>query len=92
MVTRVKTPIAVYQEDGVMVGLRSHVPELLSKLGWDTRTFAAYCMLKGIGQDTAYRLARGDTNFTTQTLSVVADVLKVDSIADIIDIDPRAKE
>lgn len=75
-----------------MVGLRNNVPELLSKLGWDTRTFAAYCMLRGIGQDTAYRLARGNTNFTIQTLAVVADVLGVKSIGDIIDIDPGEKE
>ena len=70
-----------------MVGLSNKTPALLARLGWDTKTFAAHCMLKGIGQDTAYRLMRGETNFTTQTLAVVAEVLGVSSISEIIDLE-----
>lgn len=70
-----------------MAGLVNKAPALLSRKGWDSKTFVAHCMLIGIGSDTAYRLVRGDTNFTTQTLAVFAKVLDVTSISDIIDIE-----
>lgn len=66
--------------------LKNHVPELLAAKGWDTKTFVAYCMLAGLSQDTAYRLTRGETNFTSDTLKVVADVLGLQSISQVIDI------
>lgn len=74
-----------------MTGLCNKTLPILARLGWDSKKFAAECMLKGLGQDTAYRLVRGETNFQTQTLAMVADVLGVPSIADIIDIE-RADE
>lgn len=69
--------------------LVNHLPELLKKKGWNTNTFIAYCMLAGIGQDTAYRLARGETNFTTQTLAKIVNVLGVSSICDIVDVEEQ---
>lgn len=74
------------QEAG-MSKLVSYVPQLLASKGWDVKTFAAYMMLKGAGQDTAYRLARGDTDVTTKTLELAAEVLEVCSIAQIMDVD-----
>lgn len=66
--------------------LINHVPELLAKKGWDSKTFVARCMLAGLSQDTAYRLTRGEVNVTTDTLKVVAQVLDLASISEIIDI------
>jgi len=63
----------------------SHVPELLAKKGWSSKTFVANCMLAGMGQGTAYRIASGDTNIKVETLRVVASVLGV-SIGEIIEI------
>jgi hypothetical protein len=65
--------------------LINFVPELLAAKGWDTKTFVAHCMLAGLSQDTAYRLARGDINFTTVTLQVVAEILDQPSISKVID-------
>lgn len=66
--------------------LKNHVPELLAAKGWDAKTFAAHCMLAGLSQDTAYRLIRGETNFNTDTIRVVADILELSSIGKVIDI------
>jgi hypothetical protein len=74
------------------MGLRNRIPDLLTNKGWDTKTFVAYCMLEGLGQDTAYRLIRGETDFTTKTLATVAKVLGVRSICEIIDVDCRNGE
>lgn len=65
--------------------LHSHVPELLVKKGWTKQQFIAHCMLAGMSSDTAYRLARGDTNFSTSTLNVVVSVLGLSSISEVID-------
>jgi hypothetical protein len=81
------TQIYSVGQEAVMGKLRSHVPELLVKKGWDTKTFTAHCMLAGLSSDTAYRLAKGDTNFSTSTLSIVAGVLGVASISQVIDKD-----
>ena len=48
-------------------------------------------MLDGLGQDTAYRLVRGETNFTTETMGTFAMCLGVPSIGDIIDIDEEVE-
>lgn len=68
-------------------GLKSFVPDLIQKKGWDTKRFVATCMLNGLGQDTAYRLARGDTNFTTDTLYKVAEILGASTLVELIDIE-----
>ena len=73
------------QEVKIMGQLKSRVPDLIASKGWDTKTFTAHCMLAGISSDTAYRLARGDTNFRPETLRVAAGVLGVNSISDIVD-------
>lgn len=72
--------------------LKSFVPDLLAKKGWSTKTFAAKCMLAGMGQDTAYRMARGETNFNVDTLKQVAAILGVSSISEIIDFVPDGGE
>jgi len=74
-----------------MNGLKSFVPELIQQKGWDTKTFAAYCMLAGMGQNTAYRLARGETEFTISTLQKVADILGVSSFTDLIDVENQSE-
>jgi hypothetical protein len=71
-----------------VMGLRNFVPELLAQKGMDTKTFVAYCMLEGLGQDTAYRLVRGEVDFTTKTLAVVRKVLCVRSLSELIDYVP----
>ena len=68
-------------------GLKSFVPDLIQKKGWDTKRFVATCMLSGLGQDTAYRLSRGDTNFNTDTLRKVAEILGASTLTDLIDIE-----
>lgn len=73
------------QEVAVMGTLVNHVPELLRRKGWDVKTFAAKCMLAGLSQDTAYRLVRGETQFTTETLATVAGVLGVSRLGEIIE-------
>lgn len=72
-----------------MARLVNRVAALLAVKGMEPKEFVAYCMLAGMGQDTAYRLVRGDTNFTVDTLATVADVLKVRSLSEIIDIMPE---
>ncbi len=70
-----------------MNGLKSFVPELIQKKGWDVKTFAAHCMLVGMGQSTAYRLARGETNFNIETLQQIMDILEVSSISELVDVE-----
>lgn len=70
-----------------MSEIKSFVPELIQRKGWDTKTFAAHCMLAGMGQETAYRLARGDTNFNVDTLRRVAAILGVSTIGEVMDIE-----
>ena len=67
--------------------LVSHIPELLAKKGWSAKDFVAHCMLAGMGQSTAYRLANGETNIQPATLQLAASVLGVSSITEIIDIE-----
>jgi hypothetical protein len=74
--------------EGTMSTLRSKVPALLAKKGWDAKVFAGHCMVAGMSADTAKRLADGDTEVRTSTLEVAAKVLGVKSIADILDIEP----
>lgn len=79
------SPIAIPQE-AAMGKLKNYVPELLVEKGWDTKTFVAHCMLAGLSQDTAYRLSRGETNFNTETLRVVADLFNLPSLGKVIDL------
>lgn len=74
-----------------MARLKNRLPELLTRKGWDKKVFVAHCMLAGLGQDTAYRLVRGNTNFTLETMGEFAKVLGVPSIGDIIDIDEEVE-
>jgi hypothetical protein len=83
--------VGVLQE-AVMGELKSHVPELLEKRGWNTKTFVAHCMLAGLGQETAYRLARGDVNVNIETVKVAAKVLGVESISEVIDLEADSEQ
>ena len=78
-------------QEAAMARLKNRLPELLTRKGWDKKVFIAHCMLAGLGQDTAYRLVRGETNFTTEKLGTIAEVLGVPSIGDIIDIDEEVE-
>lgn len=68
-------------KDKVLV---SRVPGLIEKKEWDLKTFQAHCMLAGLSDFTAARLANGDTNFTLGTMVDVCGVLGVDSIDDLV--------
>lgn len=74
-------------EDAAIGKLVSHVPELLARKGWTSKEFVAHCMLAGMSQSTAYRLANGDTNIQPATLQIAASVLGVSSISEIIDVE-----
>lgn len=67
--------------------LVSHIPELLAKKKWSVKKFKAHCMLEGLSDFTAMRLANGDTNVNTETLLKVKTVLGVDSISELIEFD-----
>jgi DNA-binding Xre family transcriptional regulator len=75
-------------EDAVMGKTISRIPEMLVKKGWDTKTFVANCMLAGMSQQTAYRLAGGDMNVRLSSLEVAAQVLGT-SIGEIIKSDEQ---
>jgi hypothetical protein len=75
------------REAAVMGKLVSFVPRLLEEKGWDLKTFVGYCLLANLSQDTAYRLARGETGFTIETIKTVAKIFEVSSISDVIDIE-----
>jgi hypothetical protein len=74
--------------EGMKTRLVNRVPRLLENKGWDIKTFTAYCMLSGMSSDTARRLVQGELSFTTGTLQQVAEILELDSIAEVIDIVP----
>jgi len=61
-------------------------PELLASKGMTERDFTAACIKAGLSQDTARRLMSGDTNFSTNTLKIVAKILGVRSIGNVVDI------
>lgn len=63
------------------------VPELLKQKGWKATKLAGLMMVRGSSPDTAYRMARGETQFTTGTLLMVAKILGVKSISDLVDIE-----
>ncbi|RJX17511.1 MAG: hypothetical protein C4575_12775 [Desulforudis sp.] len=79
-------PLNSIPQEAAMGKLKNHVPELLVEKGWDIKTFVAHCMLAGLSQDTAYRLSRGETNFNTETLRVIADIFELSSLGKVIDI------
>lgn len=66
--------------------LVSHVPELLELKGWNGSMLAGHMLIRGSSADTAYRIARGEVQFTTETLLLVAEILDCKSIAELIDI------
>jgi len=66
--------------------LKNHVPELLAAKGWSITHFVKLCILSDLSQDTAYRLARGETNFTSETLKTIAEIFDLSSISQVIDI------
>jgi len=74
-------------EAGMTDKLVSRIPALLARKGWDLNTFKARCMLAGLSDFTATKLANGETNVTTATLAVVARVLEVASISELVDIE-----
>ena len=52
----------------------SHVPKLLESKGWGAMDLVRRANL---GVDTSYRLARGETDFTVQTLGRLCEVFGV---------------
>ena len=69
-----------------MGDLVNFVSELLDKKQMSKPDFVLAMLNQGISQDTSYRLIRGETNFTTETLRTAAKVLGVESINEVIDI------
>jgi hypothetical protein len=65
--------------------LVNHVPELLNRLGMDSKTFQAKCMLDGMSESTSRRILNGETQITSKNLGIAAGVLGV-SIGEIIEI------
>ena len=66
--------------------LVNHVSQLLATRNMTKPEFVLEMLKQGISQDTSYRLIRGETQFTTETLRVAAQVLEVESINEIIDL------
>lgn len=64
----------------------SHIPELVRARHYKKTEFVGLLMVNGIGQDTAYRLVNGETNFTIDTLSKVASILGA-GLGDLISFD-----
>ena len=77
------------QESVIMAApaLKNKLDDLLAEKGWDSKMFVGYCIIEGLSHDTANRLVKGETQFTTETIAVFAKVLGVNSIADVIDLD-----
>lgn len=73
-------------QEAVMGKIVNHVPELLKEKGIDERDFIADCMKAGLSHDTAYRLTRGDTKVTVETIRIAALVLGSVSISEIMDL------
>jgi hypothetical protein len=70
--------VVINQEAPMGERLVSHVPRLIEERGWTKKEFTAYCMLAGLSDFTAKRLADGETDFNTSTLLVAARVLEKD--------------
>ena len=71
-----ETPIVAVQikEEELVGRVISHVPKLLEKRGWGAMDLVRKAEL---GIDTAYKLARGETDFTIQTLEKLCKVFGV---------------
>lgn len=69
-----------------MGALVSHVPELLRRKGWDNPNFVLRCMQAGLSQDTAYRLIRGETLFSIDTIATVAKIFDVSTLGEVIEL------
>jgi hypothetical protein len=85
MINSDPTLSTVQEVIGMAGKLVSRVPQLLEQKGWNARTLAGHMMIRGSSPDTAYRMARGETQFTTETLLMAADILGCKSIAELID-------
>ena len=70
--------------------LISRIPKLLVSKHWDNNEFVGRCQIAGISSATAYRLLRGETGMKTDTLERLAAVLGVNSISEIIELEPGA--
>jgi len=73
------------RQEAAMATLINRVPQLLRQKGWNNKTFVIRCMEADLGQDTAYRFLRGDTNFTAETIAAVARVLGVSTMGEVIE-------
>ena len=87
MVELNKKLVKTQDVDGMTGKLVSRVPQLLEGKGWNKSMFAGQFMIRGSSPDTAYRLARGETRFTTEILLTAAEILACKSIADLIEIE-----
>lgn len=70
-----KTLTPINQEELEMKGtVVSNVPKLLESRGWGAMDLVRRA---GLGVDTSYRLARGEIDFTIQTLGRLCEVFGV---------------
>jgi DNA-binding Xre family transcriptional regulator len=64
--------------DGTLV---SKIPDLML----ERKVNPMDLIRKGLAMNTAYRAARGETDFTLGTLAVICDVLDADGLDDLIE-------
>jgi DNA-binding Xre family transcriptional regulator len=76
--------VTPYQtQEAEMDKLHSRVPDLLTEKEWDMKRFIGLCIMEGLSEYTARRIAEGETRMTTETLVKVAIVLDAE-IGDIL--------
>jgi len=72
-----------------MLKLKSRIPMLLEKKGWNEHIFVAHMMILDVSRGTSEKLARGDLNVYTKNLEAAATVLGVRSISEIMELESR---
>jgi hypothetical protein len=68
------------------VEYKSKIPGLIEEKGFTIKQFVAYCMLAGISQTTAYKMATGATDVSIPSLAAAAVVLKT-TIGNLLEIE-----
>jgi hypothetical protein len=89
LATATPAMIRYYKKEARVRKAISHVPELLAERKWTPKMLASKFMWVGGSSQTAYRLARGDTEVSMKTLEIAVEVFEVDSTTDIMDVPPR---
>lgn len=77
--------IAITQLEGNMGKIISHVPQLMAERGWVPMDLVRRSL---ISVQTAYRLARGETNIRNDTMKQLYEVFEVDSFDKIFEYVP----